>query len=81
MVAAAGEAGKTPRLQLVVAAAGVVTPQAHRRLLRLPVTVDSQQPQVRGSTFKESPGRLALVVATMRIWVAAVAAVRPQRRR
>jgi hypothetical protein len=72
MVAAAEEAGKTLRLQLAAAAVVVVTPQAHRRLLRLAVTADSQHRRGRVLTFKESPGRL--VPATVITDILAVAA-------
>jgi hypothetical protein len=58
MVAVAEEAGKSPRLRLAAAVAAAVTPQAHRRLLRLAVPADSQHRQGRVLTFKESPGRL-----------------------
>jgi hypothetical protein len=77
MVAAAGEAGKTLRLQLAVAVAAVGIPQANRQVLRLPVTADSQHRQGRGSTFRASPARLVPATVTSAIWVGVVAGVLP----
>jgi hypothetical protein len=77
MVAAAGGAGKTLRLQLAAAVGAVATRQAHRQALRLPGTEDSQYRQAPVLTFKESPARLVPATITSAIWAVVAAVVLP----
>jgi len=64
---AVGEVGKSRDLQPAAVAVVVVTPQAHRQVLRLAVAVVSQRQQDRALTFRALTGRLVLAARTMRI--------------
>jgi hypothetical protein len=77
MAAAAAGAGKTPRLQLVVAAAAAVIPQAHRQAQQLAVAADSQHRQGRVLTFRASQARLVPATVTTAIWAVVAVVVLP----